>query len=140
MKRLALLFIINTLTLYTLPVVAQQPAEVTHEYVMSQIAKGRKYILAQFLAGTTPIKDKTLQEKTQMEHLAYLFTLKKDGLLVIFGPVVEETTLMRGILIFNSQDREQVKKLLAADPYVKVGHLSYEVYEWFSIPGDKLPD
>jgi hypothetical protein len=29
---------------------------------------------------------------------------------------------------------------MAEDPYIKAGHLKYELYDWFTIPGQKVPE
>jgi uncharacterized protein YciI len=74
-----------------------------------------------------------------MEHLRYLFQLRAEGKLVINGPVLDDAEL-KGISIFNTTDKEEVRRLSDGDPAVKAGRLVYEIYEWFGIPGDRLPE
>ena len=38
--------------------------------------------------------------------------------------------------IFNLTDKEQVQEIIAADPAVKAGRLTFEHYDWFGLPGD----
>jgi hypothetical protein len=59
--------------------------------------------------------------------------------LVINGPVLDDPEL-KGISIFDTTDEEEVRRLSEGDPAVKAGRLVYEIYEWFGIPGDGLPD
>ena len=73
-----------------------------------------------------------------MEHLRHLFSLRAEGKLVINGPMMNDSEL-RGIGIFDINNREEVKKLLDANPAVKAGRLRYEIHPWFGIPGDALP-
>ncbi len=74
-----------------------------------------------------------------MEHPHYLFQLHAEGKLLINGPVVDDPDL-RGMSIFNTTDKEQVQKLSEDDPAVKAGRLVYEIYSWFGIPGQCLPE
>jgi len=72
-----------------------------------------------------------------MEYLRHLFSLRAEGKLLVNGPVMDDSDL-RGIGIFNITDKEEVKKLLDADPAVKACRLRYEIHPWFRIPGDAL--
>ena len=47
---------------------------------------------------------------------------------------------LQGVGIFQSTDKEEVKKLCEGDPAVKAGRLVYEIYSWFGLPGDSLPE
>ena len=73
-----------------------------------------------------------------MEHLRYLLQLRAEGKLLVNGPVIEDPEL-KGVSIFNTTDREEVRRLSDADPAVKAGRLVYEIYDWFGLPGDGLP-
>jgi len=44
-----------------------------------------------------------------------------------------------GILIVNHTDKQKVAALMDADPHIKSGHLIYEVYDFFTIPGQQIP-
>jgi hypothetical protein len=65
--------------------------------------------------------------------------MEKEGKISIFGPAVNDSRLT-GIIIFNTTDQSLIKKELEGDPYIKSGHLKYELYTWFSLPGQKLPE
>ncbi len=45
---------------------------------------------------------------------------------------------VKGISLFNTTDKEEVKRLSEADPAVQAGRLIYEIYLWFGLPGDCL--
>ena len=56
----------------------------------------------------------------QMEHLKYLFTLKKLGKLPLFGPLTDGGRI-HGISIFATESQEEAKRLMDEDPFVKRG-------------------
>lgn len=119
-------------------IASAQKTTVSQEYIRQQISKGRQYCLAFLKRGPKQSTDTLAIKRDQDKHLEYLFSLKKQGKLPIFGPLFEESNL-RGVCIFNIADKDSVKKLLDADPHIKSGRLSYEIYRWFGIPGDSLP-
>ena len=134
MKNIALLS--GLLICLGAPAVAQE--EVDNQYVQQAIGRGKQYLVVFFKEG--PNKDTSPEdmEKVQEAHLKYLFTLNKQGRLPIFGPFFNSGEL-RGLCIFNSNNQEEVKQWMDADPHVKAGHLTYEINTWFSIPGSALP-
>ena len=67
-----------------------------------------------------------------------MFQLRQEGKLVINGPIIDDPEL-KGLSIFNTTDKEQVKRLSEGDPAVRAGRLTYEIYTWFGIPGEGLP-
>jgi uncharacterized protein len=113
--------------------------EITDELVRERVAKGRQYCARIFKAGPNRDQPPDEADRIQMEHLRYLFQLRAEGKLLINGPVIDDPVL-KGISIFNTTDIEEVKKLSEADPAVKAGRLVYEIYHWFGIPGECLPE
>ncbi len=111
---------------------------VTDDYVQHTIGKGRQYILVILKTGKSSGLDEAEQAKEQEAHLKYLFTLKEQGKLPIFGPFYNAGEL-EGLCIFNSDNQEEVKSLMEEDPHVKSGQLIYEIHQWFSFPGFALP-
>jgi len=115
------------------------PPQITPEEVKQIVASGKQYCLLLLKLGPNQSLDKAAIEKDQMEHLQYLLGLKRDGILPLFGPVTDGGDL-RGIGIFTITDRGKIKVLMDADPHIKSGRLRYELYGWFGIPGDSLPN
>lgn len=111
--------------------------QISDEFIQETIKSGKRYCIRLFKAGPNRDQPPEEAEKIQMEHLRYLMQLRKEGKLLINGPVIEDTEL-RGISIFNLTDKEEVKRLSEADPAVKAGRLVYEIYLWFGLPGDSL--
>ena len=113
--------------------------DITDEFIQDRVASGRQYCARIFKAGPNRNQPPEEADQIQMEHLRYLFQLRAEGKLLINGPIVDDPVL-KGISIFNTTDVEEVKKLSDEDPAVRAGRLVYEIYHWFSIPGDCLPE
>jgi uncharacterized protein YciI len=108
--------------------------------VQAELAKAKNYTLVFFLKGPKEEKENdAAARELHMKHLQYLFGLKKNNVLSIFGPLTDNGTI-KGILIFNSTDQVEVKKYLDADNYVKAGYMAYELHPWFGIPGQSLAE
>jgi uncharacterized protein YciI len=106
--------------------------------VQAELSKARPYTIAFFVKGAKqPEANVEEAQKNQMAHLQYLFTLKEKKQLLLFGPLTDDSAI-KGIMIFNLTDVNEVKKLLDGDPHVKAGHLGYEIHPWFGIPGHSL--
>jgi uncharacterized protein YciI len=114
-------------------------AEITDEFIQKASDSGKQYCLRLYKAG--PKRDQPPEEadRIQMEHLRYLFQLRAQGKIVINGPIIDDSGLS-GMAIFNTTDNEEVKRLSDGDPAVKAGRVVYEVYHWYGLPGDCLPE
>lgn len=109
------------------------------ESIQKDISRGRQYVLVLLKRGPKSAKiDSTALEVSQRDHLVHLFKMKSQGVLPLFGPVTEDVDL-RGICIFNLEDKDKVKAMLDDDAHIQSGRLVYELYSWFGLPGDKLP-
>jgi uncharacterized protein YciI len=113
--------------------------EIADATIEKTIASGKQYCVRLFKAGPNRDQSPEAADKIQTEHLRYLFQLRAEGKLVINGPILDDPEL-KGISIFNTTDIEEVKRLSDGDPAVKAGRLVYEIYHWFGLPGDRLPD
>jgi uncharacterized protein len=117
----------------------QPEFQITDEFVRQKVASGKQYCLRIYKAGPHRNQPPAEAEQIQMEHLRYLLQLHAEGTLLINGPIVDDPVL-KGMSIFNTTDREEVKRLSEADPAVKAGRLVYEIYSWFGVPGQCLPE
>jgi uncharacterized protein YciI len=71
----------------------------------------------------------------QARHLAYRAGLRRDGVLVVNGPLGEQSDLaMRGLSIFAC-DIDEARRLSDGDPSVQAGRLAYDVMEWWVAAG-----
>ena len=64
-----------------------------------------------------------------------LFTLERNGVLPLFGPLPEEGTLS-GICIFAVKTRAEAGTLLQDDPRIASGRISFDIYPWCRLKGD----
>jgi len=130
--------LVSAMFLYPM-VAVTQTKKVTPQSIQKEIARGKQYVLVLLKRGANASAiDSVTLERNQMEHLVHLFTMKSQGVLPIFGPVVEDTDL-RGVCIFNTDDKNKVNAMLDEDPHIRSGRLAYELYSWFGLPGDRLP-
>jgi uncharacterized protein YciI len=71
----------------------------------------------------------------QARHLAYRAQLRARGVLVVNGPLVEQTDVsLRGLSIFACS-LEEAARLSDADPSVQTGRLAYDLMEWWVAAG-----
>jgi uncharacterized protein YciI len=71
----------------------------------------------------------------QARHLAYRAELRRAGLIVVNGPLDEQSDItLRGVSIFAT-DLEEARRLTDADPSVQAGRLTYDVFEWWVAAG-----
>jgi uncharacterized protein YciI len=71
----------------------------------------------------------------QARHLAYRAGLRREGVLVVNGPLDEQSDVaMRGLSIFAC-DVGEARRLTDGDPSVQAGRLAYDVMEWWVAAG-----
>jgi uncharacterized protein YciI len=74
-------------------------------------------------------------EALQTGHLAYRAELHSRGVLVVNGPLAEQTDpTLRGASIFAC-GLDEAGRLNDADPSVAAGRLAYDVMEWWVAAG-----
>ena len=67
----------------------------------------------------------------QARHLAYRAELRRQGVLVVNGPLAEQTDIsMRGLSIYAC-DLAEAARLSDGDPSVQAGRLTYDLMEWW---------
>jgi len=110
----------------------------SEEEIMQKVALGKPLTLLILFAGDPVPDDDRVVNQMQLGHLAHLFTMEDEGKCCIYGPISNHEEL-HGIIIFNTIDKEEIHKWMAEDPYIKAGHLKYELYDWFTIPGQTIP-
>jgi uncharacterized protein YciI len=113
--------------------------EISDAFIQKAIASGKQYCVRLYKAGPNRGQPPEEAEKIQIKHLRYLFRLRAEGKILISGPIIDDPPL-KGVGIFNTSDKEEVKSLTDGDPAVKAGVLVYEIYHWFGLPGDRLPE
>jgi uncharacterized protein len=67
----------------------------------------------------------------QARHLAYRAELRRQGVLVVNGPLAEQSDeSFRGLSIFAC-GLDEAARLSDGDPSVQAGRLAYDVMEWW---------
>ena len=67
----------------------------------------------------------------QARHLAYRAELRRQGVLVVNGPLREQSdATLRGVSIYAC-GLEKAARLSDADPSVQAGRLAYDLMEWW---------
>lgn len=71
----------------------------------------------------------------QARHLAYRAELRRQGVLVVNGPLGEQSDMsMRGLSIYAC-DLQEAARLSDGDPSVQAGRLAYDLMEWWVAAG-----
>lgn len=71
----------------------------------------------------------------QARHLAYRAELRRRGVLIVNGPLGEQSDeSMRGLSIFACS-LDEAARLSDADPSVQAGRLTYDLMEWWIAAG-----
>ena len=71
----------------------------------------------------------------QARHLAYRAELRRQGVLVVNGPLSEQSDVsLRGLSVFACS-LEEAARLNDGDPSVRAGRLSYDLMEWWVAAG-----
>ncbi|MEZ4363985.1 MAG: YciI family protein [Kofleriaceae bacterium] len=88
------------------------------------------YVLAILKRG--PRADLAPEEAARLQraHLANIFRLADEGVLVIAGPFLDDGA-MRGIYIFKVATVEEARALTATDPAIQAGSLEMELHPWY---------
>ena len=81
----------------------------------------------------------------QARHLAYRAELRRQGVLIVNGPLGEQSDeSMRGLSIFAC-GLDEAARLSDGDPSVQAGRLAYDLMEWWvaagslAFPGVEVP-
>jgi len=102
---------------------------------MDRLPPMTHYVLG-LLRQAPVVPQRTEEEAADLQeaHLAHLRRLRETGELIAVGPVEEEGVL-RGILVFRTEDISRARELMKTDPLVGGGYLVLDLYTWFAPAG-----
>lgn len=83
---------------------------------------------------TRPQGDSATVMQLQMDHLAYIDKMFKEGKCRLAGPFMEKGE-MRGIWILDAATREEAEALCKEDPFIKNGYLVAAIKPWYGPAG-----
>lgn len=107
------------------------------EQVMKKVISRKQYFLVYLKTGPNQTEDEKTNNEIQKNHLLYLFKLRDEDKMPIFGSLFDESDI-KGICIYNVATQEEALKLASNDPAVKSGRFVVEVHPWLGLPGDGL--
>ena len=77
------------------------------------------------------------QKIIQAEHLPHLFKLRNEGKMLLSMPVMDNTDVA-AVGIYNSLNKEELKKLTETEPAVLKGVFTYELLNSVGMKGDTM--
>jgi uncharacterized protein YciI len=90
----------------------------------------RSYVMALLTTGPDTTRSAESRAEIGQAHLAHIQTLSESGKLVLAGPFYEANNY-RGIFIFNTDDLDEARAWVAADPAVQAEILTAELLPWY---------
>lgn len=78
-------------------------------------------------------------------HLAFLFDLQNDGVLMASGPLDLDVASISGLCVLRASSREEAESIAADEPYCKAGWRTNTVHSWqlnegLLVPAARLSD
>ena len=126
-----------TLAMFSLlgaPLIAQRTFDVT---IADSTYHMKQYWFVLYTKGDAPPLDSTASATTLKAHLEHQDMQSKRGLIVMGGPFGDKGD-WRGLLLYDCDTQEEVEGYLKADPFVRSGHLKYEIHPWYGAIGTSL--
>ncbi len=105
---------------------------------MDQDGDMKTYVMVFLKAGPNRKQSKEEAAKIQEGHLNHLRQMAEEGFLVSAGPFLDEGDI-KGILIFNVDNADQIKDQVNQDPAIIAGRLIPEYHKWLTKAGTTLP-
>lgn len=89
------------------------------------------YVFGLLSNGNNRISNKDSLKILQKQHLNNILKLEEEGKIIVAGPFYN-TEFVRGIFIYNTDSLDLAHEWAYSDPMIKSGHLSIELYPWYS--------
>jgi len=91
----------------------------------------RNYVLVILKTGPTVVAPGKERDDIFKGHFANIHRLADEGKLVVAGPFDDQGGDWRGMFIFNVDNVEDAKKLVATDPVIKSGIMVAEYHKLY---------
>ncbi len=131
MKTVLLLIILFAFSIATM---AQRTMDVT---IADSTYHMKQYWFVLYTKGDAAPLDSATSAATLKAHLAHQDEQADRGLIQLAGPFGDDGA-WRGILLYDCDTEEEVKGYLLSDPYVRTGHLKFEIHPWWGAVGTVL--
>lgn len=90
----------------------------------------KSYFFVMLNEGPNREQDSATAMKIQEEHLGNIMKMVKEGQVRLVGPFLDDS-VWKGFFIFDVATEDEVKKLLANDPAITSGRMTYEIRPWY---------
>ena len=97
----------------------------------------KQYWFVLYTKGDAAPLDSATSAATLKAHLEHQQEQSDRGLIQMAGPFGDNGN-WRGLLLYDCETKEEVEGYLKADPFVRSGHLKYEVHPWYGAVGTRL--
>lgn len=119
----------------TSPIAERSLPHVSDEELRQALATARRYTVRVLKRG--PSYETPEAEAIIWEHGRRNLALHVAGVLAIMGPV-RDGSEVAGVSIFDAEP-DEVERLMAGDPAIQAGVLTFEVHPAIGFAGDCLP-
>ncbi len=131
MKKLLLLPVI---VFFVFAVGATNNAALSPNIQATDTPRMKQYWLVMLLKGENRTHDKETSARIQAAHLANIDRLRKEGKVVMAGPMGYNKDL-RGIFIIDAVDSLTAASYIKTDSAVITGRLRFELHPWWTQTG-----
>jgi len=100
-----------------------------------QIPSLGQYWFVMYSKGINYGQDSTAKIKLDREHIRYIISLRKAGKIITGGAFTDKAAWI-GFEIYNCKTKEEVIKIVEADPIVSSKIFSYEINSWMTLKGE----
>lgn len=104
--------------------------------ILPQMANMKPYTVLILKKGPQ-FTSEAAQQIIQAEHLPHLFKLRNEGKMLLSMPVMDNSDIA-AVGIYDSLDKEELKKITEQDPAVQKGVFTYELLNSVGMKGDTL--
>ena len=91
----------------------------------------KRYVLVILKTGPKTDAPAAERQKAFAGHMANIQRLAKENKLALAGPMMKNDKGYQGIFIFNVPTIKEAEELVATDPAVAGGFLSFEFFGWY---------
>ncbi|TSD99568.1 hypothetical protein FOS14_12440 [Skermania sp. ID1734] len=107
---------------------------VTDEQIRELASTAQPYSLV--LLSWTPQRHQDGAEAIELEHQRRMVSLRADGVIAILCPILSDT--LAGMAVMPATENH-ARQIMADDPCVQAGMMTYQTYSCLGFPGDSLP-
>lgn len=107
---------------------------VTDEQVQELAATAKPFSLAILRWGPQRAMDGA--DAVEREHQRRMVSLRADGVITVLCPVASDTVCGVAVMTVPA---EEAGTIMAGDPCVRAGMMTYEVHPCHGFPGDAIP-